>query len=85
MFVTSVKGLYSWPANSAYHVTKHSLETMADSLRMEMVKFGVQVSIVEPGNFSTVTACQTEEHVNCLIFSFAFITLIRTANYKFIS
>ena len=62
--VTSVKGLYSWPNNSAYHVTKHSLETMADSLRMEMVKFGVHVSIVEPGNFSTVTACQTDEHVN---------------------
>ena len=58
-----MKGLHSFPANSAYHVTKYGLETMADSLRLEMLKFGVTVSIVEPGNFSTATACQDDTHV----------------------
>ncbi|XP_052811177.1 D-beta-hydroxybutyrate dehydrogenase, mitochondrial-like [Mya arenaria] len=59
--VTSVKGRYSWPANSAYHVTKHGLETLADCLRLEMRKFEVGVAVVEPGNFSNATACQNEE------------------------
>ena len=63
VIVSSVKGLHSFPANSAYHVTKYGLETMADSLRLEMLKFGVTVSIVEPGNFSTATACQDDTHV----------------------
>ncbi|KAH3728008.1 hypothetical protein DPMN_053953 [Dreissena polymorpha] len=61
VIVTSVKGRSSWPADSAYHVTKHGLETMADSLRLEMRKFGVNVAIIEPGDFSTATACQNEE------------------------
>ena len=66
VIVTSVKGRSSWPADSAYHVTKHGLETMADSLRLEMFKFGLQVSIVEPGAFGTATACQNKEVVNKL-------------------
>ncbi|KAK3578523.1 hypothetical protein CHS0354_007778 [Potamilus streckersoni] len=40
--VTSVCGLISFPADSAYHATKHALETVSDSLRMEMMNFGVQ-------------------------------------------
>lgn len=62
VIVSSVKGRYSWPENSAYHVTKHGLETVADALRLEMFRFGVNVSVIEPGNFSMATACQTEEH-----------------------
>lgn len=60
VIVSSVKGRFPFPADSAYHITKHGLETVADSLRLEMLKFGVQVSVIEPGNFSTATACQSE-------------------------
>jgi len=66
--MSSVKGRSSWPANAAYHVTKHALETFADSMRMEMVKFGVRVSLVEPGNFSNATACQSEEVVSLTFY-----------------
>lgn len=62
--MSSVKGRFSFPANSAYHITKHGLETVADCLRLEMLKFGVRVSVIEPGNFSTVTACQNEHVVS---------------------
>ncbi|KAL3874508.1 hypothetical protein ACJMK2_037517 [Sinanodonta woodiana] len=56
--VTSVRGLIPFPGDSAYHATKHALETVSDSLRMEMRKFGVHVSIIEPGNYGLPTACQ---------------------------
>ncbi|WAR19584.1 BDH-like protein, partial [Mya arenaria] len=46
--VTSVHGRMSIPRWSTYDVTKHGLETLSDSLRLEMAKFGVRVSIVEP-------------------------------------
>ena len=67
MIVTSVKGLYPFPANSAYHATKHGLETMADALRLEMLKFDVKVSVVEPGDFSAVTASSSPEHVRVIV------------------
>ena len=47
--VSSVRGRYAWPGGSVYHISKYGVETMSDSLRLEMVKFGVGVSVVEPG------------------------------------
>lgn len=66
VIVSSVKGRYPCPANSAYHITKHGLETIADCLRLEMLKFDVQVAVIEPGNFSTATGCQGEQHVSSI-------------------
>ncbi|XP_061181383.1 D-beta-hydroxybutyrate dehydrogenase, mitochondrial-like [Saccostrea echinata] len=54
--VTSVKGRIYFPCISAYGVTKHGIETFSDCLRVEMARFGVKVSLIEPGNFSTCTA-----------------------------
>ena len=55
IIVTSVKGRIYYPCISAYGVTKHGLETFSDCLRVEMERFGVKVSLIEPGNFSTCT------------------------------
>lgn len=55
--VSSVKGRYAWPSDSVYHVSKYGVETMTDSLRMEMRKFGVGVSVVAPGYFDAATSC----------------------------
>ncbi|XP_061176159.1 D-beta-hydroxybutyrate dehydrogenase, mitochondrial-like [Saccostrea echinata] len=52
---TSVKGLVSLPRISVYGITKFGCENFSDCLRLEMRKFGVKVSIVEPGNFGGVT------------------------------
>lgn len=61
--VTSVKGRIYYPCISAYGVTKHGIETFSDCLRVEMARFGVKVSLVEPGNFSTCTAIVKGENV----------------------
>ena len=64
VITSSVRGLSSWPTVSAYNMTKHGLETMADCLRLEMRKFGVNVSVIEPGQFDNATSCNTEIHVS---------------------
>ncbi|OWF50494.1 D-beta-hydroxybutyrate dehydrogenase, mitochondrial [Mizuhopecten yessoensis] len=54
--ISSARGLYSWPGESAYNITKHGIETMADCLRLEMRKFGVKVVVVQPGDFDGATS-----------------------------
>ncbi|XP_069118095.1 D-beta-hydroxybutyrate dehydrogenase, mitochondrial-like isoform X2 [Argopecten irradians] len=61
--VSSVKGRYSWPCNSVYIVTKHGIETLSDSLRLEMKKFGVNVSVIEPGAYDEATAISSPEQM----------------------
>jgi len=53
--VTSVKGLFVFPFTAAYTMTKFAIEAFSDALRIEMNKFGVTVTIVEPGNFGGAT------------------------------
>ncbi|KAK3098923.1 hypothetical protein FSP39_024300 [Pinctada imbricata] len=59
--VSSVLGLYSRPGWSVYHTTKHAIETLTDSLRLEMLKFGVKVAVVEPGTYDGATSCRSPE------------------------
>ncbi|XP_060069077.1 D-beta-hydroxybutyrate dehydrogenase, mitochondrial-like [Ylistrum balloti] len=61
--LSSVKGRYSWPGDSVYIVTKHAIETMSDSLRLEMKKFEVNVSVVEPGQYDGATSITGEKQV----------------------
>lgn len=54
--ITSVHGKLAVNRYSNYAVAKHALETISDSLRLEMKKFGVHVAIVEPGMFAAGTS-----------------------------
>lgn len=58
--VSSVRGRIVEPGQSIYCTTKHAVETLSDSLRLEMSKFGVKVCIIEPGNFGNATAIASE-------------------------
>lgn len=49
--VTSALGRFSALGRSSYGMTKHAIEAFSDTLRFEVRRFGVHVSIVEPGNF----------------------------------
>ncbi|XP_050390160.1 retinol dehydrogenase 7 [Patella vulgata] len=60
--VTSVRGIISYPAFSAYSMSKFAAEAFSDSLRMEMSRFGVKVVIVEPGNYGGATGLWDEEN-----------------------
>lgn len=51
--VSSFGGLVSEPFIGWYSASKHGLEALSDSLRLETARFGVQVVLVEPGGFNT--------------------------------
>jgi NAD(P)-dependent dehydrogenase (short-subunit alcohol dehydrogenase family) len=53
VFVGSIAGLSALPFIGAYSASKHALEAVADTLRLELAPSGVGVSIVEPGTIRT--------------------------------
>jgi NAD(P)-dependent dehydrogenase (short-subunit alcohol dehydrogenase family) len=53
VFMGSIAGRSALPFLGPYAASKHALEAVADSLRVELRPFGVRVSIVEPGTIKT--------------------------------
>jgi NAD(P)-dependent dehydrogenase (short-subunit alcohol dehydrogenase family) len=51
--VSSVAGIISGMAQSIYCATKHALESISESLALEVREFGIRVAIIEPGIFKT--------------------------------
>ncbi|KAK6174806.1 hypothetical protein SNE40_013384 [Patella caerulea] len=59
--VTSCKGRIALPYDSAYGITKYGGEAFSDILRLEMKRFGIKTSIIQPGNYGGITGCLNEE------------------------
>jgi NAD(P)-dependent dehydrogenase (short-subunit alcohol dehydrogenase family) len=53
VFVGSIAGKSALPFLGPYAASKHALEAVADSLRVELRPWGIGVSIVEPGSIKT--------------------------------
>ena len=53
VIVGSIAGKSAMPFLGAYAMSKHALEAMADSLRVELVPDGIHVALVEPGTIAT--------------------------------
>ncbi|MEO9872032.1 SDR family oxidoreductase [Ekhidna sp.] len=51
--ISSVAGKFGMPFMSAYAGSKHALEGISDSLRRELLKYGVDVVLIEPGPIKT--------------------------------
>lgn len=51
--VSSIGGLISIPYQGLYSASKFAVEGMTESLRAELRPFGVQVVLIEPGDFRT--------------------------------
>ena len=51
--VGSIAGKSALPFLGAYAMSKHALEGMVDSLRVELAPDGIHVAIVEPGTIAT--------------------------------
>jgi short-subunit dehydrogenase len=53
IFMSSVVGIVSGPFVGIYGASKHALEAIADTMRMELQEFGVQVAVINPGPYLT--------------------------------
>lgn len=51
--VSSVSGLTGFPGYGPYAASKFAVEGFSESLRQEMLSYGVRVVLVEPGSFRT--------------------------------
>jgi NAD(P)-dependent dehydrogenase (short-subunit alcohol dehydrogenase family) len=51
--ISSIGGLISLPFQSAYSASKFALEGAMEALRLEVRPFGIQVVLIEPGDFNT--------------------------------
>jgi NAD(P)-dependent dehydrogenase (short-subunit alcohol dehydrogenase family) len=51
--VSSVMGKVAMPLLGAYSMSKHALEAMSDTLRLELSSSGIQVSLIEMGAVAT--------------------------------
>ncbi len=57
--VSSIGGLMGLPYQAFYSASKFALEGFCEALRLEVKSFGIQVTMVNPGDFSTgFTACR---------------------------
>jgi NAD(P)-dependent dehydrogenase (short-subunit alcohol dehydrogenase family) len=51
--VSSVSGLTGFPGYAPYAASKFAVEGFSESLRQELLSFGIRVVLVEPGSFRT--------------------------------
>lgn len=51
--IGSVGGRVSTPFQATYNASKFAMEAMTDSLRVELRPWGMEVTIIEPGNIAT--------------------------------
>jgi NAD(P)-dependent dehydrogenase (short-subunit alcohol dehydrogenase family) len=51
--ISSISGILSGPYFGPYSMSKHAVEAYGDALAAEMQRFGVHVSLIEPGNYKS--------------------------------
>jgi NAD(P)-dependent dehydrogenase (short-subunit alcohol dehydrogenase family) len=51
--VSSIGGISAFPMVGIYHASKWALEGLSQALAQEVVDFGIKVTLIEPGGFST--------------------------------
>jgi NAD(P)-dependent dehydrogenase (short-subunit alcohol dehydrogenase family) len=51
--VSTIGGIAAFPMIGAYHASKWALEGMTEAMAAEVKPFGIDVTLIEPGGFST--------------------------------
>jgi short-subunit dehydrogenase len=51
--ISSIGGVLAFPILGLYHASKWGLEAFSQSLSYELEEFGVKVTIIEPGGYTT--------------------------------
>ncbi len=60
--VSSIGGISAFPLVGAYHASKWALEGFSQSLSQEVADFGIKVTLIEPGGFSTDWSGSSAKH-----------------------
>ena len=60
--VSSIGGITAFPNVGIYHASKWALEGFSQALAQEVAPFGVHVTLIEPGGFSTDWAGPSAKH-----------------------
>jgi NAD(P)-dependent dehydrogenase (short-subunit alcohol dehydrogenase family) len=64
--VSSIGGISAFPNIGAYHASKWALEGFSQALSQEVKDFGINVTIIEPGGFSTDWGGASAQHATSL-------------------
>jgi NAD(P)-dependent dehydrogenase (short-subunit alcohol dehydrogenase family) len=64
--VSSIGGISAFPTVGIYHASKWGLEGLSQALAAEVASFGIKVTLVEPGGFSTDWAGSSAGHATPL-------------------
>ncbi|KQC39931.1 SDR family oxidoreductase [Frankia sp. ACN1ag] len=60
--ISTIGGIAAFPSLGAYHASKWALEGLSESLAQEVAAFGIKVTLVEPGGYSTDWAGSSAVH-----------------------
>ncbi|MCW2597099.1 MAG: hypothetical protein QOJ37_3195 [Pseudonocardiales bacterium] len=60
--VSSIGGISAFPNVGAYHASKWALEGLSQALAAEVTDFGIHITLIEPGGFSTDWAGPSARH-----------------------
>ncbi|MGV9803797.1 SDR family oxidoreductase [Mycobacterium sp. NPDC003449] len=64
--VSSIGGITAFPLVGIYHASKWALEGSSQTLAQEVAPFGIHVTLIEPGGFSTDWAGSSAKHATPL-------------------
>ena len=64
--VSSIGGIVAFPNIGLYHASKWALEGFSQALAQEVAPFGVHVTLIEPGGFSTDWGGSSAKHATPL-------------------
>jgi NAD(P)-dependent dehydrogenase (short-subunit alcohol dehydrogenase family) len=62
--ISTIGGIGAFPNLGGYHASKWALEGLSESLAQEVKQFGINVTLVEPGSFSTDWAGSSATHTD---------------------
>ena len=73
--LSSIGGLVGLPFQGMYSASKYAIEGYCEALRLEVSGFGINVTVIEPGDFATSFTAQrksvSDENVNRIYTSYA--------------
>jgi len=62
--ISSISGINTGRFSGHYSMSKHAVEAYTDALALEMEKFDVQVSVIEPGNYNSAIGASAKKRMS---------------------